>query len=680
MEKSIDMNSTIMPDEEIVQNLERLQIPHGPITRSTRRTYILAIEKAQRQQCLQNSNNADPVTDGEHVEEPLQISQSGRARQSGRETLTSSQKATREYKAVVKSLTPPVPSTGKKYSSRMSTPQLRQSSSVGISSASYVKHSPIVKTEEDDRPTMSISDIENRRPIQLNDSEGNAGTFQPGRSQYRLPDAQVPNEFYGDDKNAPLAVSSEIMSDEEIERNLSILKIPHGEITRSTRRSYILAIQKAKGHYRTSEWLRNGFSNSVQWLNINLLSARPTRRNGKRSKSQSHQPSLTPTLANVPSMGVVRSQKRSNSVSRSFESDRLGETREPFRSANGLLFSNCLSVITADGRDAAVDNGNDYEDSFETFNPRGNVQSRFNLSHYGLSDNIFEYGSYTTSTLNMAYPQPITRSSSWIGSMLNGVYSCAMNTWAIVKRKVGDIFYLNITKPYRYTTSSQSIYGRHERYRKWLLTGWWPILLFIFAILTTASVLCVSHPQRICVTLFAALLYGAFWDTVNVMYHPMLLPLVFVVCAFMGGYAACAYKKRMPIEAYGQHQQVVDMTETIIRMLISSRHLCLLQRCIAAADYMKLRNAMDIRHGLMDSFARVDDVRDILIPRWQRERMDPIWEKAVQFISGNEKVCHIRTKRLRIFGGKEVLVWQWIEVADRGQEEEEQMESTRMRQ
>ncbi|KFD59140.1 hypothetical protein M514_28681, partial [Trichuris suis] len=55
------MDSEVMPDSEIRAELRRLQIPHGPITRSTRRTYILAIEKAKRQQNPQSAYGADSL-------------------------------------------------------------------------------------------------------------------------------------------------------------------------------------------------------------------------------------------------------------------------------------------------------------------------------------------------------------------------------------------------------------------------------------------------------------------------------------------------------------------------------------------------------------------------------------------------------------------------------------------
>ncbi|KHJ40236.1 MAN1 protein, partial [Trichuris suis] len=480
------------------------------------------------------------------------------------------------------------------------------------------------------------------------------------------------------------------------------LQIPHGPITRSTRRTYILAIEKAKRQQNPqsaygADSLRE-YAGGDEWVTTSSQSIRPSRQSGRRksgssssyktSENEAELLSLTPGLANMPSLDTKHSsgrttpgsQRRSSTgrSSRSYVRDiPIVQTNESIRSTESIS-SKGLSFSSPSRKGGTV-HLNDWQDSIEVLESVGSAQRRPKFPDYDTPirkdersslDNrreyreerrplLHEWDGYREDmepVLDKVYYSPVEDSTNWLADMVNGIQSSAINAWEVVKRKVGDMFYLNSAKPYHYQRSRWSTYGRDEAYGKWQLTdrSSQPILLFILGILLSLVVMYILVTQRKFVSLLGIVIYGAFYDTVMVLYKRMLLPLFFIFCVFMVLASAYFYKRHTARRANEERQQVYDMAEKITR-------------------YLKTHYRKCVEHGIKDRFLPVPHVRDHLIPISQRKAMAPIWEKAVQFICENES--RIRTETHRV-SGEEFLVWQWIHVV--GSDEEEQ-ESVRLR-
>ncbi|CDW54598.1 inner nuclear membrane protein Man1 [Trichuris trichiura] len=501
-------------------------------------------------------------------------------------------------------------------------------------------------------------------------------------------------------------MDSEPMPDSEIRAELRRLQIPHGPITRSTRRTYILAIEKAKRQQNSAssygaDSLKDYADDREEWVTTSSQSIRPSRQSTRRksgsslsykaSENQADLISLTPGLANMPSLDTKHSsgrstpssQRRSSSTgrsSRSYVRDiPIVQTNESVRSTEPIPSKDqSFSSPTRKGGTVRL---NDWQDGIEVLeSPLGSTRHRTKFADYespirkdkrSSLDNrkvyreerrplLHEWDGYKEDmepVLDKVYYSPIKDSTNWLADSVNGVQSSAMYAWDIVKRKIADVFYLNNAKPYHYNQRSRwSSYGRDETYGKWQLTdrSSQPILLFILGILLSLAVMYVLVTQRKFVSLFGTVIYGAFYDTVMVLYKRMLLPLFFIFCVFMVVASAYFYKKFTARRAHEEHQQIYELAEKITR-------------------YLKTHYRKCVEHGIQDKFLPVPHVRDHLIPISQRKAMAPIWEKAVQFICENES--RIRTETHRV-SGEEFLVWQWIDLV--GSHEDEQ-EGVRMR-
>uniref|UniRef100_A0A5S6R0P8 LEM domain-containing protein n=1 Tax=Trichuris muris TaxID=70415 RepID=A0A5S6R0P8_TRIMR len=494
-------------------------------------------------------------------------------------------------------------------------------------------------------------------------------------------------------------MDEEPMPDAEIRSELERLQIPHGPITRSTRRTYILAIEKARRQAKSEP--AYAYSRGVNTEeSLDSPSVGSSRQSGRRKsgsmrkakdEDQSEVVNLVPGLANMPSLDKKHSsgsQRRRNSVDRSSGSFErvipILPTNEEYRKSTSLS-SAPLSRSTPKKKDRMVDlnnyeesylskpvvnsgslfstpllreyskredrtvNLNDFQGSFNVSEPEISVQRRFNLPNYDVSSHLYKEDRRSFLDENDVYCPPKNDLAGQINEMADSFRLAALNAWAVVKQKVGEVFQLSNVKPYHNERSQWSTYDGGESSGKYKLTekSSRPILMFLVGIFILLAVLYVAVGNRNMVSPLCALICDAFYDTIMVLYKRMLLPLFSIFCVFMVLAAAYFYKKQEKKRADEERQQMYELAEKV-------------------TDHLKNYYRHCVQQGIKDKFLPVPHVRDHLIPISKREQMAGLWERTVQFICENES--RIRTETHRV-SGEEFLVWQWIQLV--GPQEED---------
>ena len=75
------------------------------------------------------------------------------------------------------------------------------------------------------------------------------------------------------------------------------------------------------------------------------------------------------------------------------------------------------------------------------------------------------------------------------------------------------------------------------------------------------------------------------------------------------------------------------------------------------ADVLASHHDESVRRQDNQEYVAISHVRDVLIPIQQRKKMQPLWDKAVKFLSANESRVRVETQKI---AGEEFAVWRWL--------------------
>lgn len=84
---------------------------------------------------------------------------------------------------------------------------------------------------------------------------------------------------------------------------------------------------------------------------------------------------------------------------------------------------------------------------------------------------------------------------------------------------------------------------------------------------------------------------------------------------------------------------------------------------INIADILKSHHDECMKMKDERDYVAISHVRDMLIPIQERKRLQPLWDKAVKFLSANESRVKVETQTI---AGEVYAVWRWLHTSANG--------------